>query len=140
MQRRTSSMHIGTRSRETGGIRQVISYHTVHPSRASWNFPLCPQKCVHLAPSNPHISETAFSHRLQKYTHTPPPQRNEISAHRTKSSTPPRKNPGTQQDTQIVEVHMSCGLWGGGARPRYLIVWGGGVVWLGQRASWPLVR
>ena len=47
------------------------------------------QKCDHLPPPppNPYISETAFSHRFQKvYPHPPPPQRDEILAHWTKSS------------------------------------------------------
>ena len=42
------------------------------PSCALPKFQLCAQKCDPSAPSNPHISETAFSHRFQQQF-TPPP-------------------------------------------------------------------
>ena len=53
-------------------------------------------------PPNPHISETAFSHRFQKvYTYSP--TQNESLAQRTKSSENPRKVP-----KPTVLAHSEC--------------------------------
>ena len=62
---------------------------TIRIQNNQWSLEHCPvlcivhfaapfaQKCDHLPPPNPYISETAFSHRFQKvYTYPPPTERN----------------------------------------------------------------
>ena len=64
------------------------------------------QKCDHLPPPplDPYISETAFSHRFQKvYTSPPPPQRDEVLAHSTKSS----QNAGKVPKPTVL-AHTEC--------------------------------
>ena len=68
--RQTSSMHIGTSTRERG--HQTSGPLSVSPSCASSNFQLCAQNVTTdpSPPLNPYSSETAFSHRFQKvYTY-----------------------------------------------------------------------
>ena len=64
------------------------------------------QKRDHLPPppSDPYISEAAFSHRFQKYTHTPPPlKQDEILVYWTKSS----HNPGKVAKLTVL-AHTEC--------------------------------
>ena len=79
---------------------------TIQIDTNQWSLQPCPvlcivhfaatfaQKCDHLPlPSDPYISETAFSHRFQKVYTYPPPLQDEILAHWTKSSQNPVKVP-----------------------------------------------
>ena len=64
-------------------------------------------------PPNPYISEAAFSCRFQKvHTYPPPPQRNDILAHRTENSENLRKVPKPTElahyDQPPRDMHWTC--------------------------------
>ena len=51
----------------------------IAPSRASFDFWLCAQKCEHLTPPpNPIFLKRPFRTDFKKYTYTPPPKKNNI--------------------------------------------------------------